>query len=150
MGKFGNFQIPSAEEQEAKVAHWKGKLVDRYLKDERDPRLKPQLPADTQKPQDATTEKQSEEKQKPQDNAAEKPAAETQKPKEEAKDTAKETAAKEPWLYEDNGTKMVQASLIPGTVRCIWPGTPVTRDLRWDRMNIMCDKDGLITNVSFG
>ncbi|KAJ2080349.1 hypothetical protein H4R24_003133 [Coemansia sp. RSA 988] len=137
MNKFGNFQIPSAEEQEAKVAHWKEKLVGRYLKDERDLNLRPQMPANTQKPKDVATEK---------------PAVDTQKPQEgeKPKDSEKEATEKEPWLYEENKTKMVQASLIPGSVRSIWPGTPVTRDLRFDRMNIMCSKEGLITNVSFG
>ncbi|PIA13016.1 hypothetical protein COEREDRAFT_83774 [Coemansia reversa NRRL 1564] len=132
MQKFSGFQMPSAQEQEAKVAHWKGKLVDRYLKDERDARLKPQPPADSKKQHEAANDKSETATQQPQDSAT------------------KDTVEKEPWLYEENGTKMVQASLIPGSVRSIWPGTPVTRDLRFDRMNIMCDKNGLITNVSFG
>ncbi|KAJ2818127.1 hypothetical protein FBU31_005986 [Coemansia sp. 'formosensis'] len=38
---------------------------------------------------------------------------------------------------------------LPQPMRVIWPGTRVTRDLRPNRLNIMCDADDLITKVQF-
>ncbi|KAJ2552314.1 hypothetical protein EV175_003361 [Coemansia sp. RSA 1933] len=47
---------------------------------------------------------------------------------------------------EDNG---VLLSSLPSPVRVIKPGSRVTRDLRPHRMNVMCNKDGLIDDVRF-
>ncbi|KAJ2157774.1 hypothetical protein GGF46_004262 [Coemansia sp. RSA 552] len=54
-----------------------------------------------------------------------------------------------PWLYRTDGKDLVMASKIPGSVRPLWPGTPMTRDLRLNRLNIFCEKDGKVTKVSF-
>ncbi|KAJ2403340.1 hypothetical protein GGI23_000045 [Coemansia sp. RSA 2559] len=43
----------------------------------------------------------------------------------------------------------VLLSSLPSPVRVIRPGSRVTRDLRPHRMNVMCDSEGLISDVRF-
>ncbi|KAJ2713967.1 hypothetical protein H4R19_001979 [Coemansia spiralis] len=54
-----------------------------------------------------------------------------------------------PWLVEVEGAQHVRASRIPGSVRVLWPGRPVTRDLRPDRLNICHNNELIITSVGF-
>ncbi|KAJ2487403.1 hypothetical protein IWW37_005263 [Coemansia sp. RSA 2050] len=64
----------------------------------------------------------------------------------------------EPTDEEDEGSsdeaekakkQQVKWAELPQPVRVIWPGTRVTRDLRTNRLNVICTADDLITKVQF-
>ncbi|KAJ1728962.1 hypothetical protein LPJ61_003759 [Coemansia biformis] len=126
MNKFTGFAMPSKEEMDAKRKDWEDKLLGKFLVDER--QLTPAALAD--------------EPAAPSDE----PAVPSDKP---TAPSGEQEEDMHPWLVEVSGVKKVKASLIPGPVRAIWPGTPVTRDLRPSRLNISCDKEGLIISVGF-
>ncbi|KAJ2777078.1 hypothetical protein H4R18_005338 [Coemansia javaensis] len=78
------------------------------------------------------------------------PAAAPPEQQQQQQQSADVPAEQQPWLHvADDGKHMVRASLIPGRVRAIWPGTPVTRDLCPTRLNVCCDNTGKITSVGF-
>ncbi|KAJ1824659.1 hypothetical protein LPJ60_000581 [Coemansia sp. RSA 2675] len=45
--------------------------------------------------------------------------------------------------------RQIKWAELPQPVRVIWPGTRVTRDLRPNRLNVICTADDLITKVQF-
>ncbi|KAJ2719321.1 hypothetical protein GGI07_005280 [Coemansia sp. Benny D115] len=54
---------------------------------------------------------------------------------------------KAPDVNADSESKTIRLSKLPTPVRVIKPGSRVTRDLRTDRLNIICNENGLITRI---
>lgn len=46
--------------------------------------------------------------------------------------------------------QIVTAKDLPSFHRVIAPGTPVTRDLRLDRLNVFIEEDGTVKRVHYG
>ncbi|KAJ1871029.1 hypothetical protein H4R99_004881 [Coemansia sp. RSA 1722] len=81
---------------------------------------------------------------KQQDTPAQAPSSENAvEKKDDTEDSSKETQEESPAI------EVVKLSGLPQPVRVIKPGSRVTRDLRPNRMNVVCDENGLILKIGF-
>ncbi|KAJ1804493.1 hypothetical protein LPJ56_005590 [Coemansia sp. RSA 2599] len=123
------FHMPTEEEQKARVAKWEKELVGKQLEDDL-----------TEQQSDALGDG-------PSSHAGGSGEAEDRKEDDakESKDDVKESKGDE---GETADSKVVKLSTLPQPVRVIRPGSRVTRDLRPNRMNVVCDESGLILKDS--
>ncbi|KAJ1644539.1 hypothetical protein LPJ64_003785 [Coemansia asiatica] len=117
--------MPSAEEQKARVAEWEEKLVGKYLDD------------------DLTDKKQND-----LDQASVQPSDATEKEKDNNGDNEAQDIDEQKGMPQQQ-PELVKLSTLPQPVRVIKPGSRVTRDLRPNRMNVVCDEKGLILKIGF-
>ncbi|KAJ2377846.1 hypothetical protein IW150_001149 [Coemansia sp. RSA 2607] len=120
--------MPTEEEQKARVAEWEEKLKGKYLVDDVTADEKPadEKPADEKPAEEKPVDAKPANDASPSDPAPEQQTKTTEKPQE-----------------------TVLLSSLPQPLRVIKPGSRITRDLRPNRMNVVCDKDGLILKVQF-
>ncbi|KAJ1914639.1 hypothetical protein GGI09_004973 [Coemansia sp. S100] len=70
-------------------------------------------------------------------------------PTDEESSTDEESVDDEAKKEDKKKKQQVKWAELPQSVRVIWPNTRVTRDLRPNRLNVMCDADDKITKVQF-
>ncbi|KAJ2057286.1 hypothetical protein GGI17_005720 [Coemansia sp. S146] len=70
-------------------------------------------------------------------------------PTSEEDSSADEESVDDEAKEDKNKKRQVKWAELPQPRRVIWPMSPVTRDLRPNRLNIMCDADDKITKVQF-
>ncbi|KAJ1665141.1 hypothetical protein IW140_003584 [Coemansia sp. RSA 1813] len=68
---------------------------------------------------------------------------------EQPRDKESEEQTSEVANQEEPSDQNVLLSSLPTPLRVIKPGSRVTRDLRPYRMNVMCSKEGVITDIKF-
>ncbi|KAJ1733859.1 hypothetical protein LPJ72_002646 [Coemansia sp. Benny D160-2] len=150
-----DFKMPTHEETQEKIRFWSERIVGKTLVDDlsenNDTRVveahRPSPPRDEKdssagdggEKKEQEKEEQAEPKEKEQEQELEKDEPEKQ---DEPEDEEKPDAA-------DDDSNVVLISSLPTPVRVIKPGSRITRDLRPHRMNVICNKEGLITDVKF-
>ncbi|KAJ2604787.1 hypothetical protein EV177_006307 [Coemansia sp. RSA 1804] len=159
--------MPTHEETEEKIRFWSERIVGKTLVDDlsenNDTRVveahHPSPPRDEKdssacdegEKKEQENQEQAEPKEKEQEKEEEQAGPEKQEQDESEKQEQDEPEEQEEEKADavDDDSNVVLISSLPTPVRVIKPGSRVTRDLRPHRMNVICNKEGLITNVKF-
>ncbi|KAJ2522295.1 hypothetical protein GGI11_001774 [Coemansia sp. RSA 2049] len=149
-----DFKMPTHEETQEKIRFWSERIVGKTLVDDlsenNDTRVvEAHRPSPSRDEKDSSAGDEGEKKEQEKEEEQAEPEKQEQELEKDEPEKQEEPEEEEKANAADDDSNVVLISSLPTPVRVIKPGSRITRDLRPHRMNVICNKEGLITDVKF-